>query len=67
MINLANAGRKPYVDRTYVKDEYVQKWLVGLAEKTKNKVVTTKLGLGPKAKKHREYRCVVCDSVKKII
>lgn len=32
-------------------------------EKTKNKVVTTKLGFGSKARKH-EYRCVVCDSVK---
>jgi integrase len=35
VITLAKAGRKPYLDRSYFKDEYVQKWLVGLAEKTK--------------------------------
>ena len=35
MINLASRGRKAYLDHSYFKDEYVQKWLVGLAEKTK--------------------------------
>lgn len=36
-------------------------------KKTKNKIVTIKLGLGSKARKHHEYRCIVCDSVKLII
>ena len=35
MINLVNAGRKPYLDHSYIKDEFVQKWLVGLSERTK--------------------------------
>jgi integrase len=35
VIFLAKAGRKPYLDHSYYKDEFVQKWLVGLAEKTK--------------------------------
>lgn len=35
MKNLAKRGRKAYLDHSYVNDEYVQKWLVGLAEKTK--------------------------------
>ena len=32
---MAKAGRKAYLDHSYYNDEFVQKWLVGLAEKTK--------------------------------
>ena len=39
VIKLAKAGRKPYLDHSYAKDEFVQKWLVGLAEKTKRNYV----------------------------
>jgi len=28
-------GRTPFVDRTYEKDEFVQKWLIGLSPRTK--------------------------------
>jgi len=36
---LAKVGRKPTVDRSYAEDEYVEKWLVGLADSTKNDYV----------------------------
>ncbi|MCW4015476.1 MAG: site-specific integrase [Candidatus Bathyarchaeota archaeon] len=32
-------GRKAYIQRNYLRDEYVQKWLVGLAEKTKRNYI----------------------------
>ncbi len=36
---MAKAGRKAYLDHSYAKDEFVQKWLVGLAEKTKRNYI----------------------------
>ena len=36
---MAKAGRKAYLDHSYTKDEFVQKWLVGLAEKTKRNYI----------------------------
>lgn len=32
---MATKGRKPFIDRAYAKDPFVQKWLVGLAKNTK--------------------------------
>jgi len=32
---MAKAGRKPFINRDYIQDEYFKRWMVGLSDKTK--------------------------------
>jgi integrase len=68
---MATRGRKPFINRDYVKDTYVQKWLVGLAEKTKANYIKnlpewlTFIGMTPTAQIQKRMKDTVSQNLAK--